>query len=129
MKRPIRVLELRSVAGTGGGPDKTILASARRDNTDVALTVCYLCNAGDQMFKIGDQARAMGLDYLEIRERRAIDPQAWRALRRVVQDKSIDIVHGHEYKTDLLAYLLARAEGVIPFATAHGWTGHTPRER
>jgi glycosyltransferase involved in cell wall biosynthesis len=29
----------------------------------------------------------------------------------------------------LLAYLLARAEGVIPFATAHGWTGHTPRER
>ena len=30
MSRPIRVLELRSVAGTGGGPEKTILLSAAR---------------------------------------------------------------------------------------------------
>src|SRR5262249_45818884 len=32
-------------------------------------------------------------------------------------------------KTDLLALLLARQDGVIPVATAHGWTGHTRRER
>jgi glycosyltransferase involved in cell wall biosynthesis len=129
MSAPIRVLELRSVAGTGGGPDKTILASARRNNPDVLLTVCYLCNAGDDTFKIGEQARAMGLDYVEIRERGMVDPAAWRALRALVRDRHIDIVHGHEYKTDLLAYLLARAERVIPFATAHGWTGHSTRER
>src|SRR4051812_40069699 len=107
MKRPIRVLELRSVAGTGGGPDKTILASARLNNPDVVLTVCYLCNAGDDTFAIGEQARAMGLDYVEIRERRMIDRAAWKALRTLVRQRGIDIVHGHEYKTDLLAYLLA----------------------
>jgi glycosyltransferase involved in cell wall biosynthesis len=129
MSAPIRVLELRSVAGTGGGPDKTILASARRDNPDVLLTVCYLCNAGDDTFTIGEQARAMGLDYVEIRERGMIDRAAWRSLRALVRERRIDIVHGHEYKTDLMAYLLARAERVIPFATAHGWTGHSARER
>lgn len=129
MSSPIRVLELRSVAGTGGGPDKTILASARRDNPDVRLTVCYLCNAGDDTFTIGEQARRMGIDYVEIRERSIIDLAAWRALRALVRDRRIDIVHGHEYKTDLLAYLLARAERIIPFATAHGWTGHSARER
>ena len=29
----------------------------------------------------------------------------------------------------MLAFLLGRATGAIPFATAHGWTGHTWRER
>jgi glycosyltransferase involved in cell wall biosynthesis len=38
-------------------------------------------------------------------------------------------VHAHEYKTDLLALLLARRTGIVPLATAHGWTGHSGRER
>ena len=40
----------------------------------------------------------------------------------------IQIVHAHDYKTDLLAVLLARAEGTVAMATAHGWTGHSPRD-
>lgn len=129
MTRPIRVLELRSVAGTGGGPDKTLLASAQLRNPDVALTLCYLCNTGDDVFGIGDQARALGIDYVDIRERGAWDVSAWRTARALIRERGIDIVHGHEYKTDLLAYLLARAEDVIPFATAHGWTGQSWKER
>jgi glycosyltransferase involved in cell wall biosynthesis len=46
-----------------------------------------------------------------------------------VREREIDIVHAHDYKTDLLAWLLARAEGVTPMSTAHGWTGHSWRER
>jgi glycosyltransferase involved in cell wall biosynthesis len=38
-------------------------------------------------------------------------------------------VHAHEYKTDLVAWLLSKVETVIPMATAHGWTGHSARER
>ena len=129
MNRPIRVLELRSVFGTGGGPDKTILASARRDKSEIALTVCYLRHENDAVFPIGDLARDLGEDYVEIKERYALDPAIWSQLRHVVRDRGIDIVHGHEYKTDLLAFALAKAEPVIPLATAHGWTGHSSKER
>ena len=38
-------------------------------------------------------------------------------------------MHAHEYKSDLLAWALARACGIRPLATAHGWTGHSARER
>jgi glycosyltransferase involved in cell wall biosynthesis len=38
-------------------------------------------------------------------------------------------VHAHDYKTDLLALFLARTEHVIPLSTAHGWCGHSLRER
>ena len=129
MSRRIRVLELRSVAGTGGGPDKTLLSSAAADSPDVSLTLCYLCNAGDTAFQIGEAARRQGIDYVEIRERGRLDWSAWRAIRQLVRERRFDIVHGHEYKTDLLAYLLAKVERVLPFATAHGWTGHSRIER
>ncbi len=128
--RPIRVLELRSVRGTGGGPEKTILlGSARTDASRYAVTVCYIRDQRDETFHIDQRANGLPVDYVEIRERRSLDPAIWSPLRQLVRDRQIDIVHAHEYKTDLLAYLLARADGIIPLATAHGWTGHSLRER
>lgn len=130
VERPIRVLELRSVLGTGGGPEKTILlGSARSDPSRYAVTVCYIRDQRDETFHIDQRANDLPVDYVEIRERRSLDPGIWAPLRRLVSDRRIDIVHAHEYKTDLLALLLARADGVIPLATSHGWTGHSWRER
>jgi glycosyltransferase involved in cell wall biosynthesis len=130
MSRPIRVLELRSVRGTGGGPEKTILMGAARSNPErFAVTVCYIRDARDEVFGIDAKAGTMPIDYVEVREKHSLDPSVWGQLRRIVRDRQIDIVHAHEYKTDLLAWLLARAEGVTPLATVHGWTGHSPRER
>jgi glycosyltransferase involved in cell wall biosynthesis len=128
--RPIRILELRSVRGTGGGPEKTILLGATRaDPRRFDVTVCYLRDARDRAFQIDGQASQLGINYFEIEERHSLDLAAWHALRELVRQRQIDIVHAHEYKTDLLAYLLARTEGVIPMATVHGWTGHTRREQ
>ena len=126
---PVRVLELRSVRGTGGGPEKTILLSARdADGQQVATTVCYIRDERDGIFAVDRRARSMGIDYVEVRERQSFDFRAWSSVRRLVRDRSIDIVHAHEYKTDLLAWWLAWVEGVIPMSTVHGWSGETWRE-
>jgi len=130
MRKPIRVLELRSVRGTGGGPEKTILyGAARADARCFAVTVCYLRDARDGVFGIDRRARDLPIDYLEIPERHSFDPRVWPSLLRTVRERRIDIVHAHEYKTDVYALALARAAGATPLATAHGWTGHSPRER
>ena len=71
----------------------------------------------------------MGLDYVELVERTAFDYGMWVSLRELVRARGIDIVHAHDYKTNLLALMLARTEGVVPMTTAHGWTGHSWRER
>ncbi len=126
---PIRVLELRSVRGTGGGPEKTImLGTALTDARRFDVTVCYIRDARDGVFGIDAWSKSLGIPYLEVTERRSIDPAVLPALRRIVRERRIDIVHAHEYKTDLLALLLARLEDVIPLATAHGWTGHSWKE-
>jgi glycosyltransferase involved in cell wall biosynthesis len=126
----IRILELRSVTGSGGGPEKTILlGAARGDQHRFAVTVCYIRDQRDGAFDVGRRAADLGLDYVEIAERHSLDPAVFPALRRLVRERGIDIIHSHEYKTDLLAVLVARATGTIPLATVHGWTGHSWRER
>jgi glycosyltransferase involved in cell wall biosynthesis len=128
--RPVRVLELRSVRGTGGGPEKTILlGAAMADPARTHVTVCYLRDLRDGVFAIDERAAGAGVDYLEVHERHSFDPQVWAHLRRVIAERGIDLLHAHDYKTDLLALLLARATGVRALATVHGWTGHSARER
>jgi len=127
--RPIRILELRSVRGTGGGPEKTILlGTARTDARRFEITVCYLRDRRDNVFSVDTRAAALPVDYIELLESHSFDWSIFRRLRRIVRDRKIDIVHAHDYKTDLLAWLLSKTEGVTPLSTVHGWTGHTPRE-
>jgi glycosyltransferase involved in cell wall biosynthesis len=129
MSRPIRVLELRSVRGTGGGPEKTILYGAARAATDIEVLVCYIRDQRDTTFSLGQRAAQIGVRYVEVDERHSIDPKVMPQLVDLVREHHIDLVHAHEYKTDLLALWLRRKTGVIPLATAHGWTGQSPRER
>jgi len=81
------------------------------------------------VFGIDRRAAAAGVDYVEVCERHSFDPSIWRPLREMVRARAIDVVHAHDYKTNLLAWLLGRSTGVVPLSTAHGWTGHSWRER
>lgn len=129
-EEPIRVLELRSVWGTGGGPDKTILlGAARTDSTRVAVTVCYIRDARDPAFGITSRAASFGIDYIEIIERHSADWRVWPQLRALVRQRRIQVVHSHDYKTDILGLLLSKVESVVPLSTAHGWSGESRKDR
>ncbi len=130
MSNPVRVLELRSVRGTGGGPEKTILlGAAQSDPAAWHVTVCYIRDVRDAVFGIHERAASLGVEYLEIPEKHSFDVSVLPALRRVVRERHIDIVHAHDYKTNLLVWLLRRLDGTAVMSTAHGWTGHSSRER
>jgi glycosyltransferase involved in cell wall biosynthesis len=130
LERPIRILELRSVRGTGGGPEKTILfGAAKSDPARFAVTVCYIRDRRDPVFAIDTHAARLPVDYVEIRERHSFDPSVWTALRQLIRERGIQIVHAHDYKTNLLARLVSLVEPIVPLSTVHGWTGHSTRER
>src|SRR4030095_10162270 len=99
------------------------------DPREYAFTVCYLRDQRDGIFGVDNRAAQAGVDYVEVLEKHSFDPGVWPQLRRLIRERAIDIIHSHDYKTNLLALLLSRAAGVAALSTVHGWTGHSFRER
>jgi glycosyltransferase involved in cell wall biosynthesis len=124
-QRPaVRLLELRNTYKWGGGPDKTILLSAERhDRSRIEVVIAYIRDARDREFSIGDKARAKGLTFYEIEERGKLDLRVLRAVKEIVVRHDINIIHAHDYKSDLFAYLLKwlLPKRVAVMSTAHAW--------
>jgi len=121
----VRLLELRNTYKWGGGPDKTILLSAEQhDRSRVEVVVAYVRDMRDREFSIGDKARAKGLTFYEIEESGKLDFQVLSTLREIVNRHDINIIHAHDYKSDLFAYLLRRKlkeHRLAVVSTMHGW--------
>jgi len=99
------------------------------DTSRVRVTVCYVRDRRDSIFGIDAKAAVAGVDYLEVLERNSFDWRIWGQLRDLIHERRIDVIHAHDYKTNLLALLLSRSCRIPALSTAHGWTGHSPRER
>lgn len=121
----IRLLEVRNTYKWGGGPDKTILLSAEQhDKSRVTVIVAYIRDIRDREFQITEKARAKGLNFYEIEERGKFDPRVLRALRDIVVKHNINLIHSHDYKSDLFAYIVGRwmcPHPVRLLSTAHAW--------
>ena len=130
LSSPLRVLELRSASDQGGGPERSILdAAALGETLLVSETLCFLRREGAPPFLAHSRAQEMGLPSFVLEERRAMDHRTLGRLRALVREHRIQIVHSHDYKADLLAFLLARVEPIVLIATAHGWPVRTLREQ
>jgi glycosyltransferase involved in cell wall biosynthesis len=130
LEQPIRVLELRSTAGQGGGPERALLlAAAAAAAHDLDETLCFLRRSGEEELWVHRRALEMGAVSRIVEESCAVEPRTLGRLRRLVRERGIELVHGHDYKADLYACVLARLESVVPVATAHGWPVRTRRER
>lgn len=121
----IRLLELRNTYKWGGGPDKTILLSAEQhDRTLVEVVVAYIRDVSDHEFCLTDKAKARGLTCYEIEERGKLDLRVLGALQEIVLRHDINLIHAHDYKSDMFAYLLRRRlrhRQLAMVSTAHAW--------
>lgn len=121
----IRLLELRNTYKWGGGPDKTILLSAEQhDRTRVEVVVVYIRDTTDNEFRIAEKAKAKGLTFYEIEEHGKLDLRVLKTLSDIVVRHDINLIHSHDYKSDLFAYLLRwwlRDRRFALVATAHAW--------
>lgn len=119
----INLMELRSTYGSGGGPDKTILLSAKKHNVDkVKVVMVYLRGERDIDFEIGNRAKSMGLELIEIPEKGRFDFRSIKTILRLIEEYQIDILHGHDYRADVFGLLVSMANRKIRLiTTAHGW--------
>jgi glycosyltransferase involved in cell wall biosynthesis len=116
-----RVLHLRTVCGRGGGPEKTLLNSPRFLEGHYQLRLAYIRPENDPDYDLPQRATRLGVDLVDIPERHGFDPRTLRRLAAEVREFQPDILHAHDYKTNLLAVLLGRWFGVRVMTTLHGY--------
>ena len=127
-ERPM-VLHARVVSGAGGGPEKTILNSPRFLDELGYRSICAYMRHPDDAGYAAIESRAARYDApLEsISDRGPFD---WRVLRdalRLCKRERVAIWHGHDYKSNLLGWILRRFWPMRLVTTAHGWVKHTSR--
>ena len=116
-----RVMDLRGTYKGGGGPDKTVLNSAaQHDKSRVCVLVTYLRQPHDHEFQIPEMARKLGIDYVDLYDRSTLDWGCLRRLKELLDEHRLDVVHSHDDKTLLYAWLLKLARpGLRILYTCH----------
>lgn len=102
-----RVMDLRGTYKGGGGPDKTILNSAaQHDRKKVHVLVTYLRRPDDAEFRIPDMAAVLGINFVDLPDRKGIDIECLRQLHGLLRKHRLSILHAHDDKTLLYGWLL-----------------------
>ena len=102
-----RVMDLRGTYKGGGGPDKTVLNSAaQHDPERVHVLVTYIRQPDDHEFQIPEMARRLGINYVDVPDASSLDRACLRELKRLLREHELSVVHAHDDKTLLYAWLL-----------------------
>jgi glycosyltransferase involved in cell wall biosynthesis len=62
-----------------------------------------------------------GVEVVPLRSRHQFDPRIIGTIARAVRDHRIDIIHSHDYKSDILAWTVSRLTPIPILSTVHGW--------
>lgn len=128
--RPLTILHLRDTHEIGG-PGKTILETHRaidRGRFRLHLGV-FLRHGEPEDSPFIAEARRLDMPIHFIRGGHAYDFRMIRQVRDLVKAFQVDIVHAHEVKSDVIAYLMARFHPVPIVTTLHGWIGNDLKHR
>lgn len=125
----INVLHLRDTDRVCG-PGKTIIETAlATDRREFSQIVGLFLAPHETTNVYMDTATARGVDVVPLRSAHRFDPRVISELLRIIREREIHIVHSHEYKSDILAYLVSLVRPIPIMTTVHGWIRNQLKSR
>lgn len=124
--RPLRVLQFITPSGFYGA-ERWVLAMA--NNTNSTEMICDLAVTKESETQDLTVATLYPRDkgdvhYLPMNGR--FDLRVVDKLVEVIQQRQIDVIHTHGYKSDILGVLAAKKAGICVVATPHGFSNNIP---
>jgi len=117
----IKVLHLRDTNKVCG-PGKTILeTTARIDTSRFNLSIGLFMDKQDQNNLYHKAAIDRNIDVIPIKTSNQFDPRIISQVISIVKSRGFDIIHSHEYKSDMVALIAGKYLKVPIITTAHGW--------
>lgn len=114
---PLKVLQL----GTSGplyGAERWILALSRRlDPALIESHIAVIVDEPDKPVPLLNEAAQLGMRCHSIAAPGRFNPQAISALRQLIRDEGIHVIHSHGYKADIITLLAVRGTDARTVAT------------
>lgn len=124
-----RVLDLRDSPWVDG-PGRTILDTASMvDPQRYRIVVGAFSGERHGEHAYLTEALRRDLETYPIAERRALDPEVLRQIMRWCRSNAIDIIHTHDFRSDLYGLAAARRLGIPAVSTCHGWIANNLKGR
>ncbi len=121
LPRPIRVMQFAYGASMYGA-ERWILTLIKHLHAEAVETVVAGLQDGDQSsLPLLETAKALGFETLEIDARKNLIRSSVAGLKSAIADLSIDIVHSHGARQDLISCMSMRRSKCKWVTTPHGW--------
>lgn len=115
------VLLLISSEGYFGVENMLVNLAVALSKQGCRCVVAVFCDERFHHAEVGDQARARGLTVQIVPCSGRFDRRAVAAVRRLMNEYCVDVLHTHGYKADLYGCAAAWGLGVGLVATCHNW--------
>lgn len=125
--KPLRILDLRDSPWVDG-PGRTILQTASMVNSarcEIIVGAFYGDTHGEHAYI--SEAKKRGLTILPVLESSAFDRKISKQIIEAIRVHSIDILHTHDFRSDLFGLWCAKRTGIPVISTCHGWIANNTK--
>lgn len=121
----MRIAHLISSGGMFGAENVLLNLAQWFNQNGETVWVGALKDSRSPKLQVIDRAKALNLPVFVIDCRGRFDISAVLALKKFMKENKIEILHTHNYKSDVIGLLSAKLASIPIVSTAHGFTGVT----
>ncbi len=119
--RSINILDLRDSPWVDG-PGRTILDCAESlEGNGFHFIIAGFSGGAQKTNEYTNEARNRNLDVVIIDEKNAFDYNVIRQILSIISEYKIDVIHAHDFRSDLFGLLCAKIRRKPIVSTIHGW--------
>ena len=117
----INILDLRDSPWVDG-PGRTILDCAQSiEGENMHFIIGSFSGGADNNNAYAEEAKRRGLTVLEIPEKSSFDLGVVPFILQAIKNHKIDLIHAHDFRSDVFGLICAKRCGIPVISTVHGW--------
>ncbi|MEW8052182.1 MAG: glycosyltransferase family 4 protein [Candidatus Thiodiazotropha sp.] len=121
----LQVLDLRDSPWIDG-PGRTILQCAEMiDRNKCNIHIGAFSGESHNDHAYMKKASQLGLDVVAIKENSSFDRKVIDQIKQVIQNQSIDIIHTHDFRSNIYGLICAKSQRLPLVSTCHGWISNS----
>lgn len=123
----ITILDLRDSPWVDG-PGRTVLETASRINKQKYKIIIGTFNGGKNGNQYIESAKERGLEIAVVDDNGSFDIGAVAKIKKLIRKYNVDILHTHEFRSNLFGVLAARQKRIPIVTTVHGWIVNSKKD-